>query len=359
MAYEFAKYNNRTFNRIFTSAGAQTIDYASDFNMNKFALFGQVSHKYLDERLVLSLGFRMDGNDYSDEMSNPLKQFSPRFSAAYALTEALALNFNTGRFFQLPPYPVLGYQENGTFINKENGVKFIRADHLVTGLEYNTPFNAKISVEGFFKKYDQYPFLLRDSLTLANLGSDFGVIGNEPVVSRSEGRTYGVELLFQQRLFKGFYGIAAYTLGWSEFEDKNGGFAPSSWDARHILNLTMGKKFGKNWEAGVNWRFQTGLPYTPFSDNSALVANWDVNNRGIRDYERLNSLRAGAGSTIDLRIDKKWFFKSWSLNVYLDVENLTGSAVGFPQLILNRPLDEDNMPIGGGVIENPDAPVQQ
>ena len=359
VAYEFAKYNNRTFNRIFTSAGAQTIDYASDFNMNKFALFGQVSHKYLDERLVLSLGFRMDGNDYSDEMSNPLKQFSPRFSAAYALTEALALNFNTGRFFQLPPYPVLGYQENGTFINKENGVKFIRADHLVTGLEYNTPFNAKISVEGFFKKYDQYPFLLRDSLTLANLGSDFGVIGNEPVVSRSEGRTYGVELLFQQRLFKGFYGIAAYTLGWSEFEDKNGGFAPSSWDARHILNLTMGKKFGKNWEAGVNWRFQTGLPYTPFSDNSALVANWDVNNRGIRDYERLNSLRAGAGSTIDLRIDKKWFFKSWSLNVYLDVENLTGSAVGFPQLILNRPLDEDNMPIGGGVIENPDAPVQQ
>jgi hypothetical protein len=74
--------------------------------------------------------------------------------------------------------------------------------------------------------YDNYPFLLRDSITLANLGGDFGVIGNEPAVSRSGGRTYGMEVLFQQRLFKGFYGIAAYTLGWSEFEDKNGDLVP-------------------------------------------------------------------------------------------------------------------------------------
>jgi hypothetical protein len=359
LAYEFAKYNNRTFNKIFTSSGAQTINFASDFSMNKYAGFAQASRKWMDERLILSLGFRFDANDYSEEMSNPLEQFSPRFSLAYAISDRLSFNFNTGIFYQLPPYTVLGYQEDGVFVNRENGVKFIQNNHVVAGFEYNTATNSKISIEGYYKYYYDYPFLLRDSLTLANLGGDFGVIGNEPTVSRSEGRSYGMEVLFQQRLYKGFYGIAAYTLGWSEFEDKNGDLIPSSWDARHIVNLTLGKRFGNNWEVGVAWRYQSGLPATPFSDVSALVQNWDVNGRGIPNYNLLNTLRNGASNTIDFRIDKKWFFDKWSLNLYLDVENITGNAVGSDQLILNRPLDDNDKPIGNGIILNPDAPAGQ
>jgi hypothetical protein len=33
--------------------------------------------------------------------------------------------------------------------------------------------------------------------------------------------------------------------------------------------------------------------------------------------------------------------------------------VGNPQLILDRPLDENNQPIGGGIIVNPEAPIDQ
>lgn len=358
-AYEYVKYNNRTFNRIFTSAGPQTVNYFSEFDMNKYAFFGQASRKLLEERLVLSLGFRMDANNYSGEMNNPLEQFSPRFSLAYALTERLSFNFNTGIYYQLPPYTVLGYQEEGVFVNKENGIKYIRNSHLVGGLEFNTAANSKITVEGYYKYYNDYPFLLRDSLTLANLGGDFGVVGNEPAAPRSDGRSYGLEFLFQQRLFKGFYGIAAYTLGWSEFEDKNGDFVPSSWDARHIVSLTAGKRFGKDWEVGVNWRYQSGLPSTPFSDASSLVLNWDVNGRGIPNYKLLNTRRNDASNAIDIRIDKKWFFDKWSLNVFLDIENITGNAAGNEQLILDRPLDDSGKPVGDGVIVNPDAPVGQ
>lgn len=36
----------------------------------------------------------------------------------------------------------------------------------------------------------------------------------------------------------------------------------------------------------------------------------------------------------DLCTDKKWFFEKWSLNVYPDVEDVTGNAVMLPQLIL-------------------------
>ena len=357
--YEYAQYNNRTFNRIFTSAGPQTINFSSEFDMSKYAFFGQVSRKLMDERLILSLGFRGDANNLSDEMNNPLEQFSPRFSLAYAINERLSANFNTGIYYQLPPYTILGYQEDGNFVNQTNGIKYIRNWHLVGGLEFNTASSSKITLEAYYKRYSDYPFLLRDSLSLANVGGDFGTIGNEPAIPVSEGRTYGLEFLFQQRLYKGFYGIASYTLGWSEFEDKNGQFVPSSWDSRHILNLAVGKRFSKNWEVGINWRFQSGLPITPFADESSLVVNWDVNGRGVRDFNLLNSLRGENASVIDIRIDKKWFFEKWSLNLYLDLENLTSATVGNPELILDRPLDENNMPTGDGIITNPEAMLNQ
>lgn len=357
--YEFVKFNNRTFNRIFTSIGPQTIDFSSAFNMNKYYFFAQASRKWLNERLVLSLGVRTDANDYSDETSNPLEQLSPRFSLAYAITERLSFNFNTGIYYQLPPYTILGYQQDGVFINKNNGIRFIRNTHLVGGLEFNTASSSKLTLEGYYKNWDNYPFLIRDSVSLANLGGDFGVVGNEQAFPTSEGRSYGLEFLFQQRLYKGFYGILAYTLGWSEFEDKNGELIPSAWDSRHIVNLTVGKKFKKDWEVGVNWRLQSGLPTTPFADASSLVSNWDVNGRGIRNFNQLNTGRTDPINFIDLRVDKKCFFDKWSLNVFLDIENLTGYAVGNDQLILDRPLDENGRPIGGGIIVNPDAPREQ
>lgn len=360
VGYEFVKFNSRTFNRIFTSAGPQTIDFRSEFDMNKYFFFGQASRKWLDERLVVSLGVRADANDYSSEMSNPLEQLSPRFSLSYAFNERWAFNFNTGIYYQLPPYTILGYQEDGAFVNRENGIRFIRNTHLVGGLEFNTAANSKITLEGYYKNWNDYPFLLRDSVSLANLGGDFGVVGNEPAVPTSNGRSYGMEFLFQQRLYKGVYGILAYTLGWSEFADKNGEFIPSSWDSRHILNLTLGKKFNKNWEAGINWRFQSGLPTTPFAaDASALVLNWDVNGRGIRNFNQLNTGRTEPINFLDIRVDKKWFFDKWSLNVFLDIENVLGYAVGNDQLVLDRPLDDTGKPIGGGVIVNPDAPTEQ
>jgi hypothetical protein len=359
VGYEFVRYNNRTFNRIFTPNGPQTINFASDLDMHKAALFGQISRKYFAEQLILSAGFRMDANSWSNEMANPLEQFSPRLSLSWAMTDKLSFNANVGRYFQLPPYTILGYRENNRFVNRDNGVGFIRNDQFVAGFEYNTAANSRLSVEAYYKGYDNYPFLLRDSLTLANLGGDFGVIGNEPAESRSAGRAYGIEFLFQQRLYKGFYGIAAYTLGWSEFEDRNGDLKPSAWDARHIVNLTLGKRFGNNWEAGINWRFQTGLPFTPFSEDSDLTQNWDVNGRAIPDYARLNTLRSDVINGLDIRVDKKWFFTRWSLNLYFDVQNVLANAVGFPQLILDRPLDENNTPIGGPIIANPQAPASE
>ncbi len=322
-------YTNSTFNQITVGEDILDINFSSKINFQRYGLFGSVNKALANERLLLSFGIRTDWNNWNSSMSDPLDQISPRLSASYALTPELTVSANVGRYFQLPPYTVMGYRDSeGNLVNADNGVTYIQNDQLVAGLQYVFPSNTKVSVEGFWKEYSNYPFTTRDSINLANLGADFGVIGNEPVVSIGEGRAYGVEFLIQRKLYNGLFGIAALTLVRSEFTDKNGDYVPSSWDNQFILSLTAGKKFGTNWEVGTRVRLIGGPPFTPVDEEtSALIPVWDVNQQGVPDYDRLNEERASFSYQIDFRIDKKYFFEKWSLNFYLDIENITNAVV--------------------------------
>jgi len=324
IAYEYVRYTNSTFNRTFDASGPLTVQFSSNLDFHKYGFFAQVSRNFAGDRVTLAAGLRADGASYGQAMSNPLDQFSPRVSASWTFAPAWSLNANAGRYYQLPAYTVLGYRdENNTLVNRENGAKYIRADHLVAGLEYNTAFNSRVTVEGFFKRYANYPFLLRDSIALANLGADFGVIGNEPVAPIGEGRAYGIEFMAQQKFYKGFYGIFSYTYVVSEFKDKQGVYVPSSWDNRSIVSLTAGVRFKRNWELGARFRYAGGLPYTPFDlATSSLISSWQLNNSGVLALDQLNSLRLGASHGLDVRVDKKWSFERWNLNLYLDIENV-------------------------------------
>ena len=184
-------------------------------------------------------------------------------------------------------------------------------------------------------------------MTLANLGSDFGVIGNEPAISTAKGRTYGVEFLCQQRLYKGFYGILAYTFGHSDFEDRTGKLTPSAWDVRHSAVATLGYQLKRNWEIGIKYRATSGYPYTPAAPESNIVAIWNANGQAIPDYfNNLNAKRTNGNLTLDARIDKNWYGKKTTWNLYLDVQNVFGKTISRPITLLDRPLDANLKPTG-------------
>lgn len=351
--YEFARYNNSTFTALVLPDGSNdSIKFSSAIDIHKWGAFAQVSRSFVEGRLLLSLGARVDGNSYSTQMAKTYETFSPRFSISYAINDRFNLNANVGRYFQLPPYTTMGFRNNsGTLVNKENGLRYIASNHAVLGGEFISGTGLKVSVEGFFKYWENYPFLVRDSISLANLGADFGVIGNEEVVSDNEGRAYGVELLVQQKLWKNFYGILAYTWVRSEFEDHKGDFIPSSWDAQHLVSFTGGYKFKRNWEVGMRWRFTGGSPYTPADEEtSAIIPVWNLNRGAIRDFSQLNGERLKPAHFLDLRVDKKWFFKKWALNLYLDVQNVYAfKAQQPPQYILRKDAD------GNALIDPNDA----
>ena len=87
------------------------MEFESELNFVKTSLFGQISKKALDNKLIASFGIRTDQNSYSKEMSNPLKQLSPRLSIAYEIAEKSSLNFNIGQYFQLTSIYCNGLQK--------------------------------------------------------------------------------------------------------------------------------------------------------------------------------------------------------------------------------------------------------
>lgn len=320
---DFVTYKNSTQQKRFYGDEILDINYNTNFNLLKWGIFAQASKNFLGERLALSLGIRADANNYSTSMNNIFKQFSPRFSASYNLTNKWSLNFNTGKYYQLPSYTTLGFKENNVLVNKENDLKYISVDHFISGLEFRPTSTIQFSLEGFLKNYSNYPFSVKDNISLANKGADFGVIGDEEVLSISEGRAYGAEFQARVNSTKGFNFNLSYTWVRSEFEDGNGNLIASSWDSKHLVVLTTTKDLKRNWRVGARWRFVGGLPFTPYNlDRSSLVAAWNLTGSPYIDYSKLNSERFPAFHQLDLRIDKSYYLNKITAKFYLDIQNL-------------------------------------
>lgn len=353
---EYIQYFNDTYNKVFEGDEPSEINYSSELDFVKWSVFGSVSHPFFNDRLTVSAGLRMDANSYSSQMNKLFEQLSPRLSASYMVVPDLYLNMNVGRYYQNPAYTTMGYRNNeGELLNKANGLKYLQSDHLVGGLEYRPNKQTRVTLEGFYKLYDDYPFSVKDSVSMASKGGDFGIFGDEEVTSTSKGKAYGAELLVRTRTANGFNMIAAYTYVRSEFTGWNGEYVPSSWDSRHLFTFTGNKTLGKNWDLGVKWRFVGGLPYTPYDYNkSSLVLAWDARNRQYLDYSKFNTQRLASFHQLDVRVDKTWYLKKMTLGFYIDIQNLYNQqAQQAPELI--QELDANSQPI----IENPGAPIDE
>ena len=145
-------------------------------------------------------------------------------------------------------------------------------------------------MEGFYKKYNNYPFSLVDSISLASKGGDFGLYGNEPVESVAQGRAYGAGFLYPNKDLFGANLTLSYTLVRSEtLPEKESltelGWIPTTWDNIHLLNVYGFRSFKKGWQLGFKWRFVGGEHPPPYDYyTTSLVDYWDVTGYPAFDY---------------------------------------------------------------------------
>ena len=349
---QYSDYENAT------QSALLGIGYSTKIDFMKYGFNAKGSRSFLDNRLDIAFGFRMDADTFSTGL-NLGSTFSPRASLSYALTADQQWKFNAtvGRYYKIPTYTMLGYQNPaGVFVNQNQ--RYTRSDHYVAGIEYNLGLAGRLSVEGFLKNYAQYPVSLRDGVALANKGGGFEVLGNEAVEDTGEGNAYGLEVLYQQKLANNFYGNFAYTYFFSEFTGLMQNYLPSVWDSRHLISFSGGYKLKRNWELSARWRYAGETPYVP----TDLVATLNSYPEITLDYDALGTVQLQPFNQVDIRIDKKWNGKRFSWNFYFEIQNAlaqptptpeeyglarnaTGQLLSPRALVLISNEDQNNIPI--------------
>lgn len=278
-------------------------------NALKFHSFLVMNWKPIS-RLTVMPGIRLEHFTY-----NVNTHLSPRFSASYQLTEKTALNFSTGIYYQNLPLILMAQHEE----NKE--IKDPRARHLVLGVSHLITENTRLTVEAYDKEYQDMPVdpsqpetFLIDEVSYTGL-----FLPHEPLQDGGKADSRGIEILLQKKLAESIYGMVSTSFFRSRYWDRNGQMKNRVYDNRLTFNVEGGYKPNNKWEFSMRWIYAGGIPYTPLDEEASSAAN-----RGIYDVNQVNAARLPDYHSLNLRIDRRFFFSHSNIVAYLSVWNAYG-----------------------------------
>lgn len=242
-------------------------------------------------RFSINVGLRHDYFELTEE-----SKFSPRLGVSYHLTDKTTLNAAYGHYYQTPAaYQVAIEPVNAALLSN-------RAIHYIAGIEHLLSRDTKISVEVYQKDLENVFVDSDTSRVITDTGS---------------GYARGIELYIQKKMSKNLVGSFAYTYSISKRQD--GEFLPeyySEFDQPHNFALVSGYKLSDKWQIGVKFQYASGSPYTPVVGAVQKDGEWYVVEG---DY---NSARYPAYHKLDIRIDRSFDFRNWTLTAYLDLWNI-------------------------------------
>ena len=343
----FRHYDSDVFRQL---RNGVPMDYATRLSFFGGGLYASADYKSPGGRFNASAGLRADGASYSRNTASFWKQLSPRASVSYLPWQNWSFNASAGLYHQLPPITALSFRDaDGALANKE--LEYMRVVSAAVGADWKYRDRLFVGLEGFYKQFIDIPLSLETGVPLTCVGADYGSIGEEILVSSSQGRSYGVELLVRWLIPDRLSLVGSATLYKSEYRaDKDAEYIPSAWDNRFIINLSGVYDLPKYWSIGMKISAIGGSPYTPFDeDASSLKIVWDAAGRPVYDYTKYNDNRLDPYYQIDLRVDKNFYFRKWALGLYVDLQNVTFSKIRQPDAYLST----------GEIVNPEDLPLEQ
>jgi hypothetical protein len=275
---------------------------------------------HIFSRISLNMGVRFN---YYHVLDNPT-YLAPRFALKYQIDPKHAVKLNLGQYYQAPASVWLVNPNNKSLKALQNNMAIIAWDCLIRD-------DLRFTSEIYYKKYFNLPTGIipsrTDYIVMSNTGSgyggredDFQSFGYFDLNSTAEGNGYGLELLLQKKFSDiPLYGKTSITLSKSEVIAGNGKTYPTQFDQNFIFNLSAGYKINSRWEISGKFRYFTGIPYTPVYRPSENPVQPGVIQNLPEEYliARLNE-----GHHLDLRVDRYFNFRKWTLIFFLDIQNI-------------------------------------
>jgi hypothetical protein len=265
-----------------------------DYNFNLFSNF------------TLTLGLRGDYFSYNKHLN-----MSPRLSMVYKFSEKTSVIGSTGIYNQNLPLSLLFENE------KNKDLKDPRTYHVSLGLNHLITDDTLLTIEAYVKEYRNLPVDPKEpDLFIWDVISGLEFIGHENLSDTGIAYSRGIEFTIQKKLKDKFYGMISGTYSQTRYKDYNGIWRDRVFDNRFIFSIEGGYKPNKRWDFSLRYIYAGGVPYTPFDIEASTALN-----TGIYDSDRINSLRQPAYHSLNIRVDKRLYFRSSNLTIYLDVWN--------------------------------------
>lgn len=257
----------------------------------------------LTKRFSVMPGIRFDRYGITDETL-----LSPRFGARFAVNPKISLTFSSGIFHQPPSLFVLS-------LTPENrNLKTQTATHFIGGIEYLIREDVRFRFEAFQKHYKNLIVQpLRPTENFALDGRYFNT---------GEGSARGFEISLQKSLTGFLSGQISYGFTDSKRRFEENGFKfPSDFERPHQLTLIGITRF-YGFNIAAKYRIASGLPYTNRTPVE-IIPNTQAFIQRINSAEDINALRLPNFASLDLRAEKRFNFRRFSIAPYLDYFNIT------------------------------------
>jgi outer membrane receptor protein involved in Fe transport len=294
-------------------------------------------------------GLRVDNYHLSGGINHVALE--PRVTARYRLREDLTLKGGAGLFHQAPTtlisVPVVD------IAGLDQGLQ--EALQFSAGAEWKAPRDFEVGLDFYvnpmLRTVELTPFA-DETLTEGdfNTRTQAAQVDERPDLPdlASHGMAYGMELLIRRPLGGNWFGWLSYSLSRSTRHtrflryDNRGNVIgtdvkdlPFVFDQTHILNLVVSYKFANNVTLGGVLHFNTGRPEAGLGGQTRREGiGTDPFGNDVPDWvyvDRDQVDRLPSFFRFDVRLAKAWAYETFSLELYLDMLNVTISkeVVGY------------------------------
>lgn len=310
LEYKLLKSNYNNYFGEFTDAiGNYTPAFEQIYKFSSYKV-GIFTDYTLDifKIFTLSLGVRGDYFNFNDNLN-----ISPRFALTYHIDELSSIKLFAGLFYQNLPTVLLSQN----YTTKK--LKDPKAEQVIIGYERLLTKDIRLTLDFYYKQYSQLPIdpTQPELFLIDELYYRSGFFFNhEDIVSTGKAYTKGVELVIQKKLADQFYGLASVSYSIAKHKANDNIWRNRVYDNRIVTSIEGGYKPNNKWEFSFRWIYAGGTPYTPFN----LTESNNLN-RAVLDQSRINSERYPAYHSLNIRVDKRFYFEKTNLVVYLSIWN--------------------------------------
>lgn len=260
--------------------------------------------------LTVSPGLRGDALIYDWGYSGT--SADPRLSARLVAGPQTVIKAGIGRYSAFPTLRQLTPDADG---NPDLGEAY--AIQSTVGVEQQLGGRWKIDGTAFCSGLYDRVVGREDRFRFFTGPPPIGPFDVDPYANDGTGRVYGVEALVRYDAPKTLAFLSA-TVSRSTRVDRPGEDVQLfEYDQPVVLTALASQELPRAWRVGGRVRYASGNPYTPVVNRV-----YDLESRAFFPvYGERDSGRLPAFWAVDVRVDKEWTFKAWSLTAYLDLQN--------------------------------------